>query len=84
MTADELHDGTGREKRLVPGPSPRAYRRQLEHEDREKIARIVGETDSTGSAGVLRGIPAIGRGCGGAIRGTNPVSALLARESRRP
>jgi len=28
----------------------------------------------------LRGIPAVGRGCGGAIRATNPVAQLMRRE----
>ena len=31
----------------------------------------------------LRGIPAVGRGCAGAIAGTRPDSALLSRERRR-
>jgi hypothetical protein len=58
---------------VVPQPLPRAFRRQLESEDREKAARIVrdAETYVGGTAGGderrLRGIPAVGRGCGGAI-----------------
>ena len=31
----------------------------------------------------LRGLPAIGRGCQGAIRGTNPLGALIPKETRR-
>lgn len=71
-------------------PLPRAWRRQLAAEDSEKVARIVAEskgTDPGSMAGVtaggdtarLRGIPAVGRGCGGAIRGTNPVAELMRR-----
>jgi hypothetical protein len=77
----------------MPQPLPRAFRRQLEADDRAKVARIVrevGEEDVAGVAGGtaggderrLRGIPAVGRGCAGAIRGTNPVAELLRRESR--
>jgi hypothetical protein len=49
---------------------------RLQHRARE-LGQLV-EQQHTGSAGVLRGIPTIGRGCSGAIRGTNP----LARSSR--
>jgi hypothetical protein len=31
----------------------------------------------------LRGIPAVGRGCAGAMAGTDPVRALLAKERSR-
>ena len=81
--------------RHVPQPLPRAYRRQLQAQDEAKVARIVkevGDEPPSSSAGAtaagdsrrLRGIPAVGRGCAGAIRGSNPVGALLAQESRRP
>ena len=67
----------------VPQPLPRAFRRQLAALDAEKVGRIVrevGGADPGGVAGVtaggderrLRGIPAVGRGCGGEIRGTPP------------
>jgi hypothetical protein len=67
----------------VPQPLPRSYRRQLAVEDQEKLERIlrdVGGEAPSSSAGAtaagderrLRGIPAIGRGCAGAIRGTRP------------
>jgi hypothetical protein len=67
----------------VPQPLPRAFRLQQAAEDMEKVDRIVREAegaDPGGVAGVtaggderrLRGIPAVGRGCGGEIRGTRP------------
>ena len=69
-------------------PLPRAFRRQLQAEDAAKLDRIIREVEErepSRSAGVtaggderrLRGVPAIGRGVAGAIRGTNPVGALL-------
>jgi len=79
----------------VPQPLPRAFRRQLQAEDSEKVDRIVGEVgEPVAPAGVagataagderrLRGIPAVGRGCAGAIQGSDPVQALMAKESRR-
>ena len=65
---------------------PRYLRLQLMFEDRTKVDRIVEDDDGTnGSPGAtaggderrLRGIPAIGRGCGGAIRGTRPGDGLF-------
>ena len=73
----------------MPQPLPRAYRRQLEAQDERKIDRIlveVGETQQPASAAGataagdwqrLRGLPAIGRGCSGAIRGTRPGDGLF-------
>ena len=60
---------------------PRAYRRQLEAQDRERVKRVTARTDDdidprVGSAGRLRGIPAIGRGVSGAIRDTRPGDSL--------
>ena len=58
---------------------PRAYRRQLEAEDQAKIQRVTreeGVREDEGSAGRLRGIPAIGRGVSGAIRDTRPGDGL--------
>jgi hypothetical protein len=60
----------------------------------EKVSRIVGQAaeEPSGSAGAtaggdrrsLRGIPIVGRSTmGGAIPGTDPVRALLAKERRR-
>lgn len=82
--------------RPVRRPLPRAFRRQLEAEDAEKLERIlakVGERlEAATAAGAtapgdgrrLRGIPVVGRStAGGAIEGTDPVKALLAKESRR-
>jgi hypothetical protein len=80
---------------VVPQPLPRAYRRQLQAEDVEKVDRIlveVGEAETpltaagataAGDWARLRGIPAVGRGCAGAVRGSTPVGALLAKEARR-
>jgi hypothetical protein len=60
---------------------PRAYRRQLQaqdHEHVERITRTSSEPDiRTGSAGRLRGIPAIGPNCPGHIRDTDPGGNLL-------
>jgi hypothetical protein len=59
--------------------------------DMAKITRIVAQvgeleepTSATGAtaagdAARLRGIPAVGRGCAGAIRGSNPVAELMRR-----
>ena len=79
----------------MPQPLPRAFRRQLQVEDAEKVARIVAEVEGveeelSSSAGAtaagdgrrLRGLPAIGRGSSGAIPGTDPPRALLAKERR--
>jgi hypothetical protein len=72
-------------------PLPRAFRKQQEALDMQKVAKIVGEsTEPTSSAGVtaggdgrrLRGIPVVG-GTGGAVFGTDPLRALLAKEPRR-
>jgi hypothetical protein len=40
-------------------------------------------TTAAGDHAKLRGLPAIGRGVSGAIHGTNPEQALMAKESRR-
>ena len=58
---------------------PRAYRRQMEAEDKAKVERITRTQPAMdqGSAGRLRGIPAIGRGCPGHIRDTDPGGNLL-------
>jgi len=74
-------------------PLPGAFRRQLEAEDREKVARIVREfvrleVDSVAgaTAGGARRVSGAfqpwARGCSGAIRGTSPIAELLRRESR--
>jgi hypothetical protein len=78
----------------VPQPLPRAYRRQLQAEDQAKLERILAEVvdeEPSSAAGAtaagdsrrLRGIPAVGRGCSSTITGTDPLQALLAKESRR-
>ena len=58
---------------------PRAYRLQLEREDKLKVERITKtQPDITaGSAGRLRGIPAIGRNCPGHIRDTDPLGVVI-------
>lgn len=60
---------------------PRAYRRQLQAQDDAKIQRITRTTDDPpeGSAGILRGIPAIGKGCPGHIRNTDPLGTIIRR-----
>jgi hypothetical protein len=71
----------------VPQPL-RAFRRQQQLEDEAKIAKIVGETEPTDAAGVtaggdptrLRGLPVVVRGSSGAVPGTSPLGALLAKE----
>lgn len=79
--------------RAVPQPLPRSYRRQEQERDAAKVARIVAYVEATeppraerataaGDSRRLRGMPTVGRGTSGAIPGTNPVGALLARESR--
>ena len=60
---------------------PRAYRRQLQATDLrhvEEITRTHAKDHDlpTGSAGKLRGIPAIGKGVPGAIRNTRPGDTL--------
>ena len=61
---------------------PRAYRRQLQATDQAKIAdltRTAHDEITTGSAGRLRGIPAIGPNCPGHIRDTDPGGTLIRR-----
>lgn len=62
---------------------PRAYRLQLEREDRAKVERITRTQDDnlpTGSAGILRGIPVAARGVPGVMRGSSPLGELMAKE----
>lgn len=59
---------------------PRAYRRQLQASDQahvEHITRTAADDQTTGSAGRLRGIPAIGPNCPGHIRDTDPAGQLI-------
>jgi len=66
---------------------------QLEQEHARTLARIAVETASDVPVGYataggdtqrLRGLPAVGPGCGGgAIPGTRPEAALFAKERRR-
>jgi len=64
------------------------------HEDARKLAKILLETgdeepppttkgsSNGGDWERLRGLPAIGRGCSGAIRGSDPLGEVLRREHR--
>jgi hypothetical protein len=62
----------------------------LQAEDAEKVDRIVRDAEafegvtSGGSWQRLRGVPAIGRGVSGAVAGSNPLGALIAKERQRP
>jgi hypothetical protein len=78
----------------VPLPLPRAFRRQIQGEDEAKVARIVREASgdepetaagatARGDGRRLRGIPAVGKGASSTMFGTDPLRALLAKESRR-
>ena len=69
----------------------------LLHEQAKALARVLIEMEPDdprlhdrryrGSNGAnrqnLRGLPAIGRGVSGAIHGTNPEQALMAKQNRR-
>src|SRR6478735_349276 len=72
--------------RLMAQPLPRALRRQRQAADEAKVARIlreVGDEEPASVAGAaapgdrLRGIPAIGRGCSGAIRGSRTGESVF-------
>ncbi|MGI8479011.1 MAG: hypothetical protein ACR2M2_04015 [Gaiellaceae bacterium] len=80
---------------------PRYYRRQQEVDDARRVAKIILETggsadeieDSPGLANGAdghdwrrrRGLPLIGKGVQGAMSGTNPLGALIAKErGQRP
>ena len=79
----------------MPRPLPRFLRDQQMFEDSRKLAKILLETGEAAppasSAGAtapgdgrrLRGIPAVARGTSGAIAGTDPLRALLAKERGR-
>jgi hypothetical protein len=71
----------------VPQPL-RRFRHQTRVEDLEKVAKIVGEAPQSpvsegataaGDGRRLRGIPALSRGTSGAVAGTDPMRALLAK-----
>lgn len=73
---------------------PRFLRHMQQAEDARKLAEILLETGealpvktasatSGGDWQRLRGLPAIGRGCAGAIRGTDPLGEVIRREGRR-
>ena len=57
----------------------------------ERILAEIGDEETATAAGAtaagdprrLRGIPAVGRGTSGAVFGSDPLRALLAKESRR-
>jgi len=60
---------------------PRAYRRQLQANDQAAVDKATQHQPdiTTGSAGRLRGIPAIGKGTPGHIRDTDPLGVLERR-----
>lgn len=62
---------------------PRAYRRQLQAQDEARVAELTRTQPDeriTGSAGRLRGIPAIGPNCPGHIRDTDPGGRMIRTE----
>jgi hypothetical protein len=73
---------------------PRAFRRRLQAEDAAKLERILAEVvdeEPSSAAGAtapgderrLRAIPAVSRGTSGAVFGSDPLRALLAKEARQ-
>jgi hypothetical protein len=61
----------------------RMARIALETANSETIGTAKGAT-AGGDRSRLRGLPAVGPGCGsGAVAGSDPLQALLAKESRR-
>lgn len=60
-----------------------------EAEERAKLREVERELDTPGDGTAsgdtkgLRGIPAIGRGVGGAIAGTDPLRKIMRDEARR-
>jgi hypothetical protein len=80
--------------RGLPPRLPRFDRELQRVEDERKLRRVVLEVDddepdqvvgvtAAGDPRRLRGIPAVGRGTGGAIAGSDPLAALIAKEGRR-
>jgi hypothetical protein len=77
----------------VPKPLPRFDAAQQKAADVQQVARIVAEVEEAAApdakhiAGAshanLRGLPAIGRNVSGAISGTSPEQALMAKGQRR-
>lgn len=72
---------------------PRFYRHQEAARDQQKIARNLLESGDMadidtrvlsliGDERQLRGIPALARGVGGTIHGTNPLAVLMAKQPR--
>ncbi len=78
----------------VPQPLPRHRRLRERALDAANLDRIVGEADgreASVAAGAtaagdwrrMRGVPVQARGVGGAVAGSEPVRALLAKDRRR-
>ena len=79
----------------VPQRLPRFYRAQLQIEDERKLAKIILEAEEGDEIPRLvngadghnwerrRGLPLISKGVGGAMRGTDPLGALIAKENGR-
>ena len=78
----------------MPAQLPRFHAHHQRIEDERKLAKILLETGEMAppaqTAGVtsggdperLRGLPAIGRGVSGAMRGSDPLRSLIAKEHR--
>jgi hypothetical protein len=78
----------------VPQHLPRFYRHQQRADDIRRLAEILLENDVDApdartvtraqhhDQARLRGLPAVGRGVQGAIRGTSPHHALIEKERR--
>jgi hypothetical protein len=79
----------------VPQPLPRFQADEERAADAAKIKGLLAElgqddvppellnATAGGDSRRLRGIPAIGRGCPGAIRGSDPISALMSNGNGR-
>jgi hypothetical protein len=74
---------------------PRFYLRQQQLEDERKLAKIILEAGVAEGAPQLmrgadghdwqrrRGLPIVGKGVSGVMRGTDPLGALIAKENGR-
>lgn len=79
----------------MPQPLPRFLAELEKREDLRRLVKILAESgDDTNEPGPvggtsggdwerLRGLPAVGRGVSGAIRGTDPARETIRRDSRR-
>jgi hypothetical protein len=56
---------------------------EIDPDDEKIVDRHKHIASNGGDSQKLRGLPAIGRGVQGALHGSNPVEALLAKERRQ-